>query len=220
MTRSRTTQYELEKSKTGLEPGTFKCYALLFLCLDTWSCDIQIASDASTSGFLKAFDRFVSQYGKPEAIFSDSAGIFHKSNKILQEVVAVINELDKSANLKQINWYYTRPYTSYQASAWERQFAIFKQSLYKMTHDKKLTYETLNHYSKLAQDGMNRIPRFVTSYIGDNDISLLSPNDILHPRINPTFFARSITNSSVIYPDLYISSKEAPSFALCSTIPK
>ena len=187
MTRSKTVHYELQKAKTGMEPGTFKCYALLFLCLDTWACDIQIVSDASTSGFLKAFDRFVSQYGKPEAIFSDSAGIFYKSNKILQEVIAVINELDKAANLRQINWYYTRPYTSYQASAWERQFAIFKQSLYKMTHNKKLTYEVLNHYSQLSKDAMNRIPRFVTSYIGKDNISLLSPHDILHPRINPTF---------------------------------
>ena len=74
------------KIGTTRRPTYCKAYVVIFVCLATESCHIELVSNLTAEAFLAALCRFVSRRGKPIQIWSDNASFFHRANKELKEL--------------------------------------------------------------------------------------------------------------------------------------
>ena len=72
---------------TRLSSGTGKRFGVIFTCLTTRACYIDLAGDLSTDSFLLAFRRFTSRRRKPRLIRSDNGTDFVGAEREIREAL-------------------------------------------------------------------------------------------------------------------------------------
>ena len=66
------------------ETGTVKSYVVLFTCLTTRACHLELTPDLTDGSFLNSLERFISRRGIPGTLVTDNAKYFKKAQRILQ----------------------------------------------------------------------------------------------------------------------------------------
>ncbi|XP_043496478.1 uncharacterized protein LOC122520484 [Polistes fuscatus] len=76
------------KTFQGRGAKSFKGWIAVFICFSTSAVHLEVVSDYTTEGFLKAFRRFTSRRGIPKTLRSDCGTNFQGSNKQLKDLLS------------------------------------------------------------------------------------------------------------------------------------
>ncbi|EFO96401.1 hypothetical protein CRE_14524 [Caenorhabditis remanei] len=169
------------------------CWGCLFICATTRLVHIQLIVRPDTSCFLKAFQRFVSLCGKPNAIVSDNAPHFILTDKILQDIAETTtkncnfnNEVKKFLGDAKIEWKFITPYAPWQGGMYERMMRSIKQSMFKGIGRSILSLDDIHTTFTEVAAALNSRP---LTYVGQNLDSgfVLRPIDFVYPNIQVNY---------------------------------
>ncbi|XP_043494154.1 uncharacterized protein LOC122519056 [Polistes fuscatus] len=76
------------KTFQGRGAKSFKGWIVVFICFSTSAVHLEVVSDYTTEGFLKAFRRFTSRRGIPKTLRSDCGTNFQGANKQLKNLLS------------------------------------------------------------------------------------------------------------------------------------
>ena len=70
-------------AKTGNKGPGNKVWGALFVCMVTRAVHLELVTDCTAEGFLKAFGRFIGRRGVPVVVISDNGTNFKLASKLL-----------------------------------------------------------------------------------------------------------------------------------------
>ena len=150
---------------------------------------MELVDSADAESFLMSFERFVSHYGCPTRILSDSGGNFIKANS---ELKLIANEwsgtkVSLSNKYPLIMWQFAPPYSPNWGGHFERLIGVAKQALVNLMSSRKqvLTHEQLRTLIAMVKGVMNSRPLTSTGG-GPDDAEPLTPDHFLKSGI-PTY---------------------------------
>ena len=164
----------------------YRRYGCIFTCLRMRAVHIESVRDLSSDGFIQAVMRFVARRGVPIEIYSDNGSNFKGASCEVVDALKRWNHADVQRRLadKRIRWHFNPPASSHQGGIWERIIRTIHQILNSLIGKNVLNDETLNtvfcEVEKILNDRpITRVPS------EPNDLSALTPNDLLLLRKNP-----------------------------------
>lgn len=86
---------------TRISSGTGKRFGVIFTCLTTRACYIDLAGASSTDSFLLAFRRFTSRRGKPRLIRSNNGTNFVGAERESREALDKLNQQKTTSTLSE-----------------------------------------------------------------------------------------------------------------------
>ena len=113
------------------ETGTVKSYVVLFTCLTTRACHLELTPDLTAGSFLNSLKRFISRRGIPGTLVTDNAKYFKKAQRILQRLFKTA-EISNFLAQKNIRWYYNLDRSSWMGDVFERIIQSIKRCLKKV----------------------------------------------------------------------------------------
>ena len=166
-----------------------KRYGCLMTCMATRAVHLEIAHTLDTDSFLMALHRFFSRRGRPGAIFSDNGSNFVAGCKELKEQLSTWNQ-DKICDdmrQKEIEWHFNPPYAAHMGGVWERLVKSTKLILKQLVKEQLLDDESLRTLFAETERIINSRPLTQISTDVKDDMSVLTPNDLLLLRANDSF---------------------------------
>ena len=151
------------------EPGTrkhprteLKRYFIIFSCCTTRAVHFELVDSADAESFLMSLERFVSHYGVPTKILSDSGGNFVKANKELQQISEEWSNTKVQIRNKYpgIKWQFAPPYSPNWGGHFERLIGVAKVALNDLLQSRKqlLTHEQLRTLLAMVKGILNSRP--------------------------------------------------------------
>lgn len=126
----------------GRGQRTVKHYVALFVCLATKAIHLETVEDYSTTGFLAAFNRFVSRRGLPSHIYSDNGTNFHGADRELRNhfrSVSLDPALQVALANDQIQWHFIPAAAPHFGGLWEAGVKSFKFHLKRVIGSRTLS---------------------------------------------------------------------------------
>lgn len=160
-----------------------KCYIALFVCFSTKAVNLQLVTDKSTDGFMKAFVRFTSSRGKPNVMYSDNERAFVKADRIIQkETRMVFQQIHEEAKdilaNEGITWLFNPPEAPHQGGLWESNIKSMKRHLFASLGNALLTFEELSTVLSKIEACLNSRPLCAMSEDPD-DLEILTSGHFL-----------------------------------------
>ncbi|XP_014361661.2 uncharacterized protein LOC106713372 [Papilio machaon] len=151
----------------------YKGYICLFVCFVTKAIHLEAVSDLTSSGFIAAFQRFVSRRGYCETLYSDNGTNFIGADRELGEMFdraksKLPDELQHLLANEGTAWKYSPPHGPNFGGLWEAGVRSTKMHLKRIIGDSTLTFEELTTVLTQIEACLNSRP---LSYLSDN------PND-------------------------------------------
>ncbi|XP_043276039.1 uncharacterized protein [Venturia canescens] len=126
-----------------------KYYVALFVCLATRAVHLEYVDDYATSGFIAAFQRFVSRRGLPSDMYSDNGTNFQGAdNELRRAFLSTLKNPDLHAKFETdgIRWHFIPASAPHFGGLWEAGVKSFKHHLKRVvgTHTlSQLEFSTL-----------------------------------------------------------------------------
>lgn len=173
----------------------YKGWIAVFICLSTSAMHLEVVTDYSAEGFLKAFRRFTGRRGICNHLYSDCGTNFKGADLILQRLLT--NALKESFHLHQAltndgtQWHFNPPGAPHMGGKWEAAVKSLKYHLQRTISDTLLTYEDFSTFLIQVEAVLNSRP-----------LSALSedPDDLT--ALTPGHFIRGAAINTVPEPDL------------------
>ena len=182
-------QVKTEKG-TRKHPNTeLKRYFIIFSCCTTRAIHLELVDSADAESFLMSLERFVSHYGVPEKILSDSGGNFIRADKELKQIAAEWSRVKVQASNKypKIRWQFAPPYSPNWGGHFERLIGVAKRALTDLLSSRKqmLTHEQLRTVLAMVKGILNSRP-ITASGSSPDDGAPLTPDHFLKSGV-PTY---------------------------------
>lgn len=157
-----------------------KTWFVIFTCLASRCCHLEIANSLSSIEFLRTLRRFVARRGRPMNFWSDNGTNFRGAVDTIkgwtdeQGDVAYCEEL-------QVKWHFIPSLSPWTGGFYERMVSIVKTALRRTIPKKLLLVEELETFLIEAEAVVNCRPLL---YVSDEQ-TILRPIDLLTPRMKP-----------------------------------
>ena len=170
-------------TKRGRGLARNKRYLVVFTCLQTRLCHLEMATSLETSSFLNTFSRFMSRRGCPTIVQSDGAKNFVKAEKEIRE--KMLSDKEKLVgHYGNIEWRFLPPYAPNMGGCHEAMVKSAKRALYQILGQADVTDDELETAFVQAESFLNSRP--LTGPSDDVvDGPCLTPNHFLIGRANP-----------------------------------
>ena len=172
-----------------------KYYLLIYSCLNTRACSIDLLPDMSAEHFVLSLIRFTNLYGIPDSLYSDNAATFSAGVVKLKQVLQskFFNENFGTSNIKHRCIPLGAPWVG---SCWERTIKTIKDCLKKTIGRRKLDYFKYVTVLSDVQLAVNSRP--LTYRCADNnDLEVITPLNFLNPYGRNTLLVK---DSAASYP--------------------
>lgn len=164
-----------------------KVWISLFICLATKAVHLEIVTDLSAESFMAAFARFTSIRGEPRCMFSDNAGNFTASSRLIREAWEKMTDSAKrSLALQHIDWKFMPPYGPEMAGVWESQIKVMKSFIKKMAKVENLVLEEFSTLICRVQGMMNSRPLYPCSDQPSDELALTPQHFLTLRAMMPT----------------------------------
>lgn len=158
-----------------------KVWVTLFSCMSTRAIHLELVESLSAEAFLEAMRQFISRRGKPKKMWSDNAGNFRLTEKILEEAWSKIVQSEEVMNYcstEGIAWKFIPERAPFFGGFYERMVGVVKAAM-KVSLGKKLfTVSSLRTLLCEVEAIVNSRPIVATS---DDPPIILRPIDFLLP---------------------------------------
>ena len=172
-----------------------KYYMLIFTCLNTRACHLDLLPDMSSEHFVLALIRFSNLYGIPDSLYSDNAATFSAGVVKLNQVFLspIFKENFGTSNIKHRCIPLGAPWVG---SCWERTIKTIKDCLRKTIGRLKLDYFKYVTILSDIQLAVNSRP-LTYRCTDNNELEVITPLKFLNPYGSNTLLVK---NSSASYP--------------------
>ncbi|XP_077976283.1 uncharacterized protein LOC120332657 [Styela clava] len=157
-----------------------KRYGCIFTCMCTRAVHIEVAYSLSTDSFINVLRKFIGRRSKPRAIYSDNAGNFQATNKVLRDEIKKWNQhyINDFLSQRNIEWNWNCPTDSKAGGCWERLIRSIRKILGGLLNDQILTDEKLHVLFVEVESILNSRPLCPVTF-DVNDEEPLTPNHLL-----------------------------------------
>ncbi|XP_055604218.1 uncharacterized protein LOC129752466 [Uranotaenia lowii] len=154
------------------------CYVVIFVCLVTKACHIDMVQDLTTDGFIAALHRMIGRRGQPELILCDNATNFVGAKRELDDLRKMFNSqraaLSEAAAKNCIEMKFIPPRAPNFGGLWEAAVKSMKYHLKRVVGSEIYTYDEF--YTLLTQIEACLNSRPLTPQRDDPaDLEVLSP---------------------------------------------
>ncbi|XP_065213342.1 uncharacterized protein LOC135840645 [Planococcus citri] len=164
-----------------------KNWICLFTCLITRAVHLEQLEDMTSEELLLAFRRMFARRGITKFLLSDNAPQFNVLKNLLSGV--------PDNNLKNIEWKQIPAFSPWSGGVYERMVALVKNALRKTFYQVTLTRRQLQTSAVEIEAVINSRP---IVYVGADDGTTLSPNDLLNIPFNIPLNFEPTTNSDIL----------------------
>ena len=159
-----------------------KRYGLLFTCLYSRACHIEMLSNLTTGSFINALRRFMAVRGQISTLLSDNGTNFVGARNLFEKEITSTGDQELKAYLlnNRITFKTNAPYASHKGGCWERIIRSVRAVLNGMAlkYREMLDSETLQTAFMEVAAILNSMPLTATD-IGSPDEEVISPNQLL-----------------------------------------
>ncbi|XP_043498397.1 uncharacterized protein LOC122521619 [Polistes fuscatus] len=174
------------KTFQGRGAKSFKGWIAVFICFSTSAVHLEVVSDYTTEGFLKAFRRFTSRRGIPKTLRSDCGTNFQGANKQLKDLLSAATK--ESLKIQRLlandgtNWIFNPPAAPHMGGKWEAAVKSIKYHLKRTISDTLLTFEDFSTFLAQVEAVLNSRPLSSLSEDPD-DIRALTPGHFIRGEV-------------------------------------
>ena len=180
--------------------STFKCWGVIFLCLNVKAVKIYVAAGYSTADFMMVFEQFMADHGRPASIHSDRG-----SNLVSAAKEVDLPELDWEAIEQttgtKTRWVFCPAGSQFRNGAVERMVGKAKRTIKHTYGDKLLTFQEMETAMKRVSHILNSRPISATSCrkggVDPDFLTSVTPNMMLIGRANADAPLRDYTDSDL-----------------------
>ena len=158
-----------------------KTYILLFACSLTRAIHLELLSDQTTEGFMKAFKRFIARRGRPQKVYSDNGRSFVAASKWLACIVRNEKIQDYLAH-QHITWQFNLSRAPWWGGQFERMVGLVKRALYKSIGGANLAWSELEEVILDVEITLNNRP--LTYLEDDVQLPTLTPHAMMFGQPN------------------------------------
>ena len=166
-----------------------KYYILIFTCLNTRACHLELIPEMSTDHFVLALVRFFNEYGVPTHIYSDNARSFIAGIHVMERVY-LSNLFKEKFGMYNIEHIKIPVYSPWVGATWERLIRTVKNCLKKTISRSKLNYFQLKTVLSDIQVAVNSRP-LTYRCASDDGLEILTPNKFLRPNVESNLLLRN-----------------------------
>jgi hypothetical protein len=184
-------------------PVELKIFGVIFSCMSTRACHLEVVFDATTSEFIYAVKRFMAEKGYCRKFVSDNAKQFMKANRQLQIMYKSLDyKLIERENLhlpEPIEWQFNAPLAPWWGGSFERQIGAIKKTLRATMANRKCHLSEFLTLLKQAEAVVNSRPLTVLSE-DINDPLPITPAHLLWGRsleAIPDILAKNIAENPI-----------------------
>ncbi|XP_050397872.1 uncharacterized protein LOC130014246 [Patella vulgata] len=141
-----------------------KVFIVLYTCASSRAVHLDLATDASSSSFIRSFRRFIGRRGVPTLVNSDNGLVFKSA------------ELRAFTNSRNIKWCYNIERSPWWGGFFERMVRSTKRCLKKALGNAHLSYEELLTLLVDIEGVLNSRP---LTYLSDDCIEPLTPSHLV-----------------------------------------
>ncbi|KAI4472723.1 hypothetical protein M0802_016545 [Mischocyttarus mexicanus] len=187
------------KTFQGRGAKSFKGWIAVFVCFSTSAVHLEVVSDYSTEGFLKAFRRFASRRGIPKTLRSDCGTNFQGADAQLKELFSTATK--ESLRIQRLlandgtKWIFNPPGAPHMGGKWEAAVKSIKYHLQRTISDTLFTFEDFSTFLAQVEAVLNSRPLSSLSEDPD-DLSALTPGHFIRGEALTTIPEPSLTDIS------------------------
>ena len=167
-----------------------KRYGVIFSCLTTRACHVEVSVSLDTDSFLNSLRRFIARRGPIIFLISDNGTNLVSGCKELKASVNEWNgcQIGNFCTQQNIEWTFNPPHASHFGGVYEREIRtirkVFNSLMLEFSNKVRLTDEMLQTLMCEVENILNSRP--LTAVTTDSgDLEALTPNHLL--RLNSTF---------------------------------
>lgn len=194
-----------------------KGYIALFICMAVKAVHLEPVVDASSEGFLMAFQRFVSRRGLCTDLYADNGTNFVGAKRILQQdeleyLQLIHTELVNTLANKGVTFHFNPPSAPSFGGLWESNIRCVKHHLIRTMGDGSMTYDDLATVLTRIESCLNSRPlipmtndpedfTYITPghfMIGDSLLAIPEPN-LIDEKVTPTDRYRMMLKRTQIF---------------------
>ena len=161
------------------ETGTVKSYVVLFTCLTTCACHLELTPDLTAGSFLNSLKIFISRRGIPGTLVTDNAKYFKKAQRILQWLFKTVETTNFLAQ-KNIRWYYNLDRSPWMGGVFERIIQSIKRCLKKVLKTAVLSEDEIRTIITEIEATLNARP--LTYVYSEQMEDILTPSHLIMER--------------------------------------
>ncbi|XP_046468109.1 uncharacterized protein [Neodiprion pinetum] len=160
----------------------YKAWIAVFVCFSTSAVHLELVTEYSANGFLKAFRRFTSRRGICRNLYSDCETNFVGADAELKRLLSGC--LQESRNLQHLlannetEWKFNPPGAPRMGGKWEAAVKSVKFHLQRIIADMLLTYEDFSTFLTQVEAVLNSRPLSALSEDPD-DLTALTPGHFI-----------------------------------------
>ncbi|XP_057335052.1 uncharacterized protein LOC130673855 [Microplitis mediator] len=174
----------------------YKGWIAVFVCLSTSAVHLEVVTDYSSEGFLKAFRCFTRRRGICRTLRSDCGTNFKGADLIFKQLLT--GALKESSHLQQhlandgTQWSFNPPGAPHMGGKWEAAVKSIKYHLQRTIADTLLTYEDFSTFLIQVEAVLNSRPLSALSEDPD-DLTALTPGHLYLKTISSATYSRTLT---------------------------
>ena len=167
--------------KIGKSRASFKIYGLICTCFTSRAIHLEPMEDLSSAAFIRALIRIQARRPAIRQLYSDNASNFRAANTELSQAFDIWKQTTlEGEHLRPVEWIFNLPYASHRAGVFERCIRSTKDILKMIMQRERISYDAFHTVLVAVEAILNRRP--ITQVSSDpNDVSALTPSDILYP---------------------------------------
>lgn len=148
------------RSAKGRGHHATKAYISVFVCLSTKAIHIELVSDLTTTGFIAAYERFVSRRGTCSDLYSDNATNFvGASTTFLRSEKNLFNkDVTNALAMKGTTWHFSPPLSPHFNGLAESAIRSLKHHIRRVVGESTLTFEELTTVLAKVEACLNSRP--------------------------------------------------------------
>lgn len=159
-----------------------KRFGVLFTCMASRACHLEVASSLDVSSFIHALRRFTARRGPVKILYSDNGTNFTGAERELKVALASMEQghMQREAARMSITWKFNPPAASHMGGCWERLIRTTRGVLSSLLREfgERLNQESLITLLCEAENIINSRP-LTTVSASPEDLDALTPGHLL-----------------------------------------